>query len=219
MRGGHRPVKFPLRGIWHANCGGLVVIQIQLQRNDPQLTQEVSANTGRAEAFKPFGDDGLTFGDIIDMLNPLQHIPIIGSLYRKFTGDMIDPAMKVAGGALFGGPIGAAVSLAAVFVGEARKDVALDAGPSNAELADNTAKRENNRVYPVSLAATRHTNRLWLTDNAESISSANSAKPRPDSVPEIRRGGWMVAQAYGPVIVESSEGRRGQLDSKIDLTV
>ena len=195
------------------------MIQIQLQRNDPQLTQEMSANTGRAESFKPFGDDGLTFGDIVDMINPLQHIPILGSLYRKFTGDMIDPAMKVAGGALFGGPIGAAVSLAAVFVGEARKDAAVDVITSDTELADNTAKRENNLVYPVSLAATRHTNRLRLTADAESISSVNSAKPRPDNAPEVRRGGWMVAQAYGPVIAESSEGRLSQLDSKIDLAV
>ena len=161
------------------------MIQIQLQRNDPQLTQEVSANNSRSEAFKPFGDDGLTSDD---MINPLQLIPILGSLYRKFTGDMIDPAMKIAGGALFGDPIGAAVSLAAVFVSEARKDVAIDATPDT-ELADNTAKRENKRVYPVSLAATRHTNRLRLTAHAESISSVNSAKPRPDSTPEVRRGG------------------------------
>jgi hypothetical protein len=58
-----------------------------------------------------FGDDGFTFGDIIDIVNPLQHIPIVSSIYRKITGDTIAPAMEIAGGALFGGPFGAAISM------------------------------------------------------------------------------------------------------------
>lgn len=58
-----------------------------------------------------FGEDGFTFGDIIDIVNPLQHIPVVSSLYRKMTGDDIAPAMEIAGGALFGGPLGAAISM------------------------------------------------------------------------------------------------------------
>jgi hypothetical protein len=57
-----------------------------------------------------FGEDGFTFGDVIDIVNPLQHIPIINSIYRKISGDTIAPAMEIAGGALFGGPLGAALS-------------------------------------------------------------------------------------------------------------
>jgi hypothetical protein len=57
-----------------------------------------------------FGEDGFTFGDIIDIINPLQHIPIVNSIYRKITGDTIAPAMEIAGAALFGGPLGAAIS-------------------------------------------------------------------------------------------------------------
>lgn len=58
-----------------------------------------------------FGEDGFTFGDIIDIVNPLQHIPIVNNIYRKITGDVIAPAMEIAGGALFGGPLGAAMSV------------------------------------------------------------------------------------------------------------
>lgn len=58
-----------------------------------------------------FGEDGFTFGDIIDIVNPLQHIPIVSNIYRKITGDVIAPAMEIAGGALFGGPLGAAMSV------------------------------------------------------------------------------------------------------------
>ena len=55
-----------------------------------------------------WGEDGFSFSDILDTLNPLQHFPIVSTLYRAFTGDAIAPAPRVLGDALFGGPIGAA---------------------------------------------------------------------------------------------------------------
>jgi hypothetical protein len=57
-----------------------------------------------------FGDKGLSFRDLLDIVNPLQHIPGVSQLYRKLTGDEIKPSMELAGGALFGGPIGVALS-------------------------------------------------------------------------------------------------------------
>ena len=68
------------------------------------------------ESFKLFGDDGLTFFDILDIINPLQHIPFVSTLYRRLTGDIIDAAPRVMGGALFGGPLGAVASLINVVV-------------------------------------------------------------------------------------------------------
>ena len=52
--------------------------------------------------------DGFSFWDLVDMINPLQHIPIIGTLYREITGDEIKAPARVMGGAVFGGVIGAA---------------------------------------------------------------------------------------------------------------
>lgn len=76
-----------------------------------QNNQAASNEASEKEAMSSlFGEDGFTFGDIIDIVNPLQHIPIVSSLYRKITGDVIAPAMEIAGGALFGGPLGAALS-------------------------------------------------------------------------------------------------------------
>ncbi|QBQ56175.1 hypothetical protein [Nitrosococcus wardiae] len=72
--------------------------------------QEIYSNP----EFKPFGEDGLTFGDLLDVVNPLHHLPVVGSLYRELSGDTIDPASRVAGSALLGGPIGAAVAAANV---------------------------------------------------------------------------------------------------------
>lgn len=53
-----------------------------------------------------FSEGGLTFGDVLDMVNPLQHLPIIGPLYRELTGDTLSPGARLVGGTLFGGPLG-----------------------------------------------------------------------------------------------------------------
>jgi len=54
----------------------------------------------------------LKLADLIDIVNPLQHIPLVGDLYRALTGDEISSPARIAGGALFGGPIGFVVALA-----------------------------------------------------------------------------------------------------------
>ena len=59
-----------------------------------------------------WGEDSFTFGDILDIINPLQHLPIISALYREITGDDISPGARIAGGGLFGGLAGV---FAAVF--------------------------------------------------------------------------------------------------------
>ena len=76
------------------------------------------------DGFKLFGDDGFTFLDFLDIINPLQHIPIIGTLYREITDDTLDPGSRVLGGTLFLGPVGTVVSLANVLINDATgKDV------------------------------------------------------------------------------------------------
>lgn len=68
--------------------------------------------------FRPFGEDGFTFFDFLDIINPLQHIPLISNIYRNMTGDTLDPAPRVLGGTLFGGPIGLIASIISVIVEE-----------------------------------------------------------------------------------------------------
>jgi hypothetical protein len=49
-----------------------------------------------AKEFKAFGEDGLTFEDVLDVINPLHHLPVVGFIYRSITGDTISPASRVA---------------------------------------------------------------------------------------------------------------------------
>ena len=46
------------------------------------------------------------FDALFDVINPLQHLPVVGSLYRAITGDGIDAPARLAGGALYGGVAG-----------------------------------------------------------------------------------------------------------------
>lgn len=55
-------------------------------------------------------DDGFTFWDVLDIINPLQHIPGVSTIYREVTGDQIGDVARIAGATLFGGPIGLALA-------------------------------------------------------------------------------------------------------------
>lgn len=63
-------------------------------------------------------EDEFSFFDLLDMVNPLQHIPVVGHVYRELTGDEIKPISQVVGGAVFGGPAGAAAGIANMIVEE-----------------------------------------------------------------------------------------------------
>jgi hypothetical protein len=58
------------------------------------------------------GDDEPSFWDFLDVINPLQHIPIVNNLYREVSGDKIGVAARLVGGTLFGGPLGLIASAA-----------------------------------------------------------------------------------------------------------
>ncbi len=54
------------------------------------------------------------FQHILDVINPLQHLPIIGTIYRAATGERLDAVEKIAGDALYGGLWGAVTAVADV---------------------------------------------------------------------------------------------------------
>jgi hypothetical protein len=55
---------------------------------------------------------GFSFHDLLDIVNPLQHLPVIGTLYRAITGDRPGTFEKLAGDTLYGGVWGAVASVA-----------------------------------------------------------------------------------------------------------
>jgi len=96
---------------------------------------------------------GFGFADFLDVVNPLQHVPIVSTIYRRLTGDTMSGAAEVAGGALFGGLVGALASLAdVIFTEKTGKDFGetvagwIGLGDKRTELAKAGARAP---VHPV----------------------------------------------------------------------
>ncbi|MGO1119517.1 hypothetical protein ACTL6U_12460 [Rhodovibrionaceae bacterium A322] len=69
---------------------------------------------GELKRYMGAQEEGATdaaFDDLVDMVNPLQHLPVVSTLYREFTGDGISGQARIVGGTLFGGPLGALASV------------------------------------------------------------------------------------------------------------
>jgi len=47
-----------------------------------------------------------SFHEVLSALNPLQHVPLVGRIYRAATGDEIPAPFKILGAGIFGGPAG-----------------------------------------------------------------------------------------------------------------
>lgn len=77
--------------------------------SDTFQTALLEQNSTEPKNTKPDNtSDEYNFSDVIDIINPLHHIPLINILYRGVSGDEIKPASQIIGGAIFSGPVGAA---------------------------------------------------------------------------------------------------------------
>ena len=70
-----------------------------------------------AQASGPSVD--FSFADLLDVINPLHHIPLVSSIYRKLTGDEISPHARIIGATLYGGPLGLVVATQVALVEQA----------------------------------------------------------------------------------------------------
>ncbi|MDJ0950059.1 MAG: hypothetical protein QNJ94_14165 [Alphaproteobacteria bacterium] len=136
------------------------------------------------------------FGDILDAINPLQHIPIVSTIYREITGDEIGPAPRIAGGALFGGLIGAAVSLFNVIIEDGTgKDIGEhavamlfdgdDEAPPPTAIADANSSENTPAVVPSAVALASPTPYTPIEQPASAVpplppQQPTSAKPLPN---------------------------------------
>lgn len=90
----------------------------------PGASMPATDSTGQpAEQHESF------FHHLLDVVNPLQHLPIIGTIYRAITGERLDPVEKIAGDTLYGGLWGAVASVADVafegLTGKSFEDTAI----------------------------------------------------------------------------------------------
>lgn len=109
--------------------------EAMLGYHDPTLRVGIDAR-GEFGGMERADGEGF-FSTLLDIINPLQHIPLVSSLYREITGDEISPSARILGGGLFGGPIGLATASANAIFEQASGDDIL--GHTLAAFSDDGA--------------------------------------------------------------------------------
>ncbi|WP_376965108.1 hypothetical protein ABNQ39_29890 [Azospirillum sp. A26] len=113
------------------------------------------------------------FDDLLDVVNPLQQLPVVSSVYREATGEGISIPARLAGGFLFGGLPGLIGSAAMVAFEEVTGDSVLGHIGSLLEEGTETAAAEGLSVGALP----------WMGGG----SGGDSALPSPQSLAEALR--------------------------------
>ncbi|MFM2128736.1 MAG: hypothetical protein RL477_282 [Pseudomonadota bacterium] len=175
-----------------------------------------AAAGGGAQAEAPAKDGGFSFADLLDIINPLQHIPVVGAIYREITGDAIGTAAKIAGGTLFGGVIGFVTSLVDGIVTEATgKDTAQHLvatlrsgeadygsdgiGGTDVAMLDNAAPRSGDNAAPRESGEARNSG-AQVAARAEDVGDAPD-----DGTP------WLDGFAEDNTFIAPAQLRRAQV--------
>src|SRR5580692_4886065 len=83
--------------------------------------QASSVSQPAAAPEKAAASHGFSFHALLSALNPLRYLPVVGTIYRAATGDVIPEGLRYAGSmlasGLLGGPIGL-LSNVALIIGE-----------------------------------------------------------------------------------------------------
>lgn len=139
------------------------------------------------------------FREFLAEINPLQYVPVLGTIYRSVTGDTIPEAARVVGSfvvsGLLGGPVGLATSVATLV---AERVAGIDPERIGHELLADIGIGKHEAAPTTAAAASLPTPK----PQAPEAVSATVAMPA-----------WSPAQlsAYGVTIDAAGTARRGNL--------
>jgi hypothetical protein len=154
----------------------------------PQVKTADSTATGKP--LLTTGADGKSFFEnVLDIVNPLEHLPVVSTIYHAITGNQSGDVEKVAGDTLYGGVIGLVSSLADTafekITGKDFGDTMLAMvgiggdGDKNTALASNTKKTPDTEA-----SVTAALNKASLAP-ATKIAQAATAMPLMNTVSPI----------------------------------
>jgi hypothetical protein len=130
----------------------------------------------------------LGFHDLLDTINPLQHIPIVSSIYRWLTGDQPGNVARIVGDGIYGGPIGLATGVAAV------------------TLKEETGKDPGEMVMALITGSDTDTGKTVVADASSTpTAAAPEVSPSPSSsaaTPDPAAAPLRVAQASTTAVAE-----------------
>src|SRR5580700_1448862 len=119
---------------------------------------------------KPSADDDFTFDDLISIVNPLQHIPVVSTVYRGLTGETIKPFERILGDTLYGGVWGCVSAVANVVYQDA---TGKDFGQTVLDFVKNNVLGDGDDAQ----TATASTSDSSSTTNTTAAATAASINP------------------------------------------
>jgi len=123
--------------------------------------------------------DTPSFHDLLAIINPLQHIPIISTIYRQLTGDNESAMSSIIGGALYGGPIGMAASMIDLGVHDA---TGKSAGDNLVALVTGSDKTKDTMTAAAAPAApARPTGTATAASGSDPAAPAKTAAATPST--------------------------------------
>ena len=136
--------------------------------------------------------EAFTAWDLLDIVNPLQHIPLVSDAYRAITGDTIRPEIQLAGSTVVGGVLGFAGQLGKMVfeagtgqsVGDAVMTALVDT-PTHQPSTAAVARVEPVEVasLPASIIAQHHA--PTAQNNYPSVSQAFAAQTAYDAYQRV----------------------------------
>jgi len=165
----------------------------------PGIDYSIHSVNPAAQASSPAAQsaehEGFSFGDLLDIVNPLQHLPIISTIYRHLTGDTIGLPEKIAGDGLYGGLVGLACS-----VGDALFQEITGKNVGDTVYAFVTGENDNKTgiaTGPVSVTPATSLG-LSMPDFSAQLDSDDATGPPASLAPEaIQRATAAYRQAMG----------------------
>ena len=155
-----------------------------------------------------FGESGPSFGDLLDIVNPLQHLPVVGTIYRALTGDELSDGARLAGRALFGGPIGLVAAMANLGVREA---LGRDLG----EIAVATLTGEEAPLEAAVQVAASDAGAAEPAAPASAGAPAAAAQPEPAGAKAMPQ---LSAEAFDTLLRSVNQPTQSQAQAQVQAT-
>jgi len=142
----------------------------------------------------------LSFGDVLDAVNPLQHIPVVSSAYNSLSGNNISTAAQTAGDALYG-----------VLTGGTTKLASLASTGVNAAVKAVTGKDITGNVLNTlnpSAAAPVYTPLVANTPEQTLAANNNTTSPTANFIPLSQKTTAIAAGQYQKAMIMSKVNQK-----------
>lgn len=189
--------------------------QAWADRSWREAAAQMDVEKGTAGGFGHAAREDLEFSDLIDLVNPLQHIPGVAQVYRAITGDTIKPVVKVAGSLLMGGPMGliagaGAAVLEAAVGGEPLTKVAAAFGMGGADTTGTTSANG-----ATALAAMPGAGAQTASMQADAQLAHAVTETARDEGPNAQSGPMEISSAADAVLAALAAGANGPAPASV----